>query len=702
MRGRYGTTAGRAIEGGKGLDSPKKGRVRSLSRSRVSATTAILAVALIVAAAHVAAVWSSYHPLSFYDDAHYLLLARNLGDGIGLVDTSKLGNPADTVYPPGYPLLLAPLTIVFGDALNPLRLLSLICFLSVLVLTAFWLRERGERRLVVVGGTLLVLALNPMGATYGSMIMAEMPFLLALMGALVAALRWERQERAATLWGVATIVALTAAIYIKSAGLLLLPGVVLYFAGRRRWTHALACLAGPIALYAPLLLRNALVGAPLEGEAYGSQISVLRGGPDLVLREAWHAIERYARSAFGYAIVDSRPFAGGGPIVGTLLDLLRLAALPLVAFGAFLAGRRRLDPSLVAVPIYLLGTLAYPYTNERRLILVLPIIVYWAVGGLAGICRLAIELSTRRFADRPGRRLRRLEPAFTGLLVAAVLVVPVAPQFGRDYRFLADDAVLDPLSTPALAILRAAGRPEVPVAARSVYAAHLVTGHKTVRLPGCQEPASLWKRFGALGAGFAAIGDYRRPPGAIDDPCQVHTMNGQPNRYVVLYRDSAEPTVTYQLVGPGSPFPRLADAMAGRRLVARVGRAEQRTAAPLVPSDPAPPYLILEPRQGRGSAAARFPAGEVVQLSVAAAGTPGAAPESIDVALHTSEGWRLVSRVEGENVGPVGERPPPDEALPFLLVKLSPPVRADGVRITFEGSGPFEVRDLHVLVQTRP
>ena len=45
----------------------------------------------------------------FQDDGHYLILARSLAQGDGYRYTNLPGAPAGTHFPPGFPVLLAPL-----------------------------------------------------------------------------------------------------------------------------------------------------------------------------------------------------------------------------------------------------------------------------------------------------------------------------------------------------------------------------------------------------------------------------------------------------------------------------------------------------------------------------------------------------------------------------------------------------------------
>lgn len=58
-------------------------------------------------------VWNQYLVGQFNDDASYLALARSLALGYPYQDLFEIGAPAATRFPPGYPLALFPLQLLF-------------------------------------------------------------------------------------------------------------------------------------------------------------------------------------------------------------------------------------------------------------------------------------------------------------------------------------------------------------------------------------------------------------------------------------------------------------------------------------------------------------------------------------------------------------------------------------------------------------
>src|SRR3954451_24458876 len=105
---------------------------------------AVLA-AIALAAVHVGLVAGHYVVGSFDDDGHYLALAKAFVHGKGYVDTSIPGSPVETLYPPGYPLLLVPLVWVAGSVVWPLRVLSALAYLGCFPLLDRLLRRHSVR-----------------------------------------------------------------------------------------------------------------------------------------------------------------------------------------------------------------------------------------------------------------------------------------------------------------------------------------------------------------------------------------------------------------------------------------------------------------------------------------------------------------------------------------------------------------------------
>src|SRR3954449_7622643 len=223
--------------------------------------------AVVLAAVHVGLVAGHYVVGSFDDDGHYLALAKAFADGKGYVDTSMPGSPVESLYPPGYPLLITPLVWLFGSAVWPLRLLSAIAFLG-----CFPLLDRLLRRHPVPTGvrmaTLVLFALNPTIATFGSEVMPETVFLLVLLAVLLALPRWEEEARVLSWSGVVVAVGAPYLFLLKTAGLPMLAGVLVWLLLRRRWRRVAVTAAVSAVMLAPLVLARLASAGPVVGTRY--------------------------------------------------------------------------------------------------------------------------------------------------------------------------------------------------------------------------------------------------------------------------------------------------------------------------------------------------------------------------------------------------------------------------------------------------
>src|SRR6202030_1088187 len=160
--------------------------------------------------------------------------------------------------------LLAPLVKAFPGTFVPFRLLSVVCFAALFPLTWAYLRRRRVPEWIAVG-TLAVLALCPALATFGSMVMAESPFLVLLLITLMLAERWQQATRFLGPLGVGTIVATAGLVWVKEAAWAMAAGFVLWFFLGRQIKKAAALAIGVGASLVPVVVARAAAGVPLAG-----------------------------------------------------------------------------------------------------------------------------------------------------------------------------------------------------------------------------------------------------------------------------------------------------------------------------------------------------------------------------------------------------------------------------------------------------
>jgi hypothetical protein len=367
------------------------------------------------------------------------------------------------------------------------------------------------------------------------------------------------------------------------------------------------------------------------------------------------------------------------------LDLLQWSAAMLIAVGFVVWVRRRADVAAVAVAAYLAETLVYPFTNERRVVLVLPVILAWYVlgagavfQGLGGLARRAWATDATRFA--------------ASMAAGALVLVALLPHFPGDYLLPAGQDTSKPAGSPYMEILRQLGRPADVVETDYLWTTGLFSGHATANgafVAPC-EAGAVADAIGHDQAGFLLSAALNRPD-AVPNPCLVPVLASQPSA-VLLYRSAPGFASVFELIGAGTGHPALRD---------QLGASAPRSAMPVTLS--AEPPLVDGDATGSSFATATVgggatftwplgPAGRgapVTQISVSAAATSGATA-SVDLEVQDPTGdWRRVLAAPG----PVGA----GRQTRYLLAPFPHPIMAMAVRVTVRGQGRAEVHDVRVL-----
>ncbi len=620
---------------------------------------------------HVALVAPHYFVGSFDDDAGYVLAARALLAGQGLTGHLTSGGAVAAVYPPGYSALLAPLVWLWPHTFLPLRLLSTVCYAALFPLTWIYLGRRriGERTRAVV---LVVLALGPPLATYGSMVMAEMPFLVLLLALLILVDRWEAQDRLLTRAGLGVVVTAAALVWCKEAGIGLVAGLVLWLLLRGRSARRKAALVavGVAALLAPVVVARLATGVPVAGARYSQELGgFYQGGLlDRLIHVAPHALWQLLSTALPATLV---PYLSPLPIHGHAPDLwkaLSWQVTVLTVIGAFVWARRHRDAAVVLVPVYLAETLLWPYINERRVILVLPVLVAW----------YGLGAKTVWDAFRPGAHrlgwLRVVRPATAGALAVVAVVAPLAAQLPRDYLLDAGQSTSHFEGSRYAGILARLGSPTDVVETDYLYSTALFTGHLTTgaaftaTLFDCYVPGAL-AAIGTDNAGYLLVGDLNKP-GYLDSPCLYGAATSSPWAVPLLHTSRDDATV-FELIGPGTGHPDLRDVTGAASVV-------EQTAP-----GPAPATIFTW----------RWPHLEPVsQVTVGAAGSSGTT--AVAVQLQAADGsWNTAARAASS----VGDG---RGAAPYLLATLPAGTEGRALRVVVDGSTTATVADVHALGPT--
>lgn len=508
---------------------------------------AAVGVICVVAAVHAAVVAGHYVVGSFDDDGHYLALAKAFVAGKGYVDTSAPGSPIESLYPPGYPLLLTPFVWLAPSTVWLLRLLSAFAFVGCIPLLDLLLRRR-EMPTGLRAAALLLFALNPVAGTFATEVMPESVFLLVFLLVLVALPRWEDEPRLLSWSGAAVALGAPYLLLLKTAGVPMLAGVGLWLAFRRRWRQFAILAVTSLVLIGPVVIVR-LVAGPVVGTRYTSEYH-LSGA---LLPAVWHGAVNYVNYAIPATLVPTAgsKLLGHNIVLDGLLYALRFSAAALVALGWLTWLRRRVDVSILIVPLYLIETLPFPFINERRVILVLPWVVAWYVVGWATVVRAV--MSWRPVAAR----------AWAGTTTMAVPCVAVAAlllwQLPRDYLLRLGETTPAARGSGYVAALREMTPSGWSIATGYRWTMADLTGrtasnvaHFTFHCPPGAPGDLVALRAVLQREHIATVLDADlKWPGAMDYPCMLQTMSTAPWA-VPVYTGSDQSTV-FVLFGDGTP-----------------------------------------------------------------------------------------------------------------------------------------------------
>lgn len=374
-------------------------RDAAASPRRRAARWAAPALALLLALVHLAALGDGPGPTYGDDWALYLLHARNLVEGRPYADTGFLPGPLNPWfspqrYPPGFPLLLAPVYAVAGLDFRALKVVVVLGLAGTLLLLARLARRElpAPAALAVV----LLAGLHPFVWTFRDDLLPDLPFTFFCMLSLALAERATAigprpGERAA--WWAAALLSAAAAVATRSIGIVLVAALAaaLLLGARRPGRALLAGGAAGTALLAGLVLLTPV------GSAYLRQLAALVEvyGPSLLLPDAG----RLRGTGFALAALWSNGWseaAARAVVVGTLL----LAAAGLVP------RLRRPGAHETFFVAYLGAVFLWPAADPRYFLPVLPLgLLYAALGA--------------RRAWRGGGRAGRAAVATAAVAVAA-------------------------------------------------------------------------------------------------------------------------------------------------------------------------------------------------------------------------------------------------------------------------------------------
>ena len=192
-----------------------------------------------------------------WDSALYLITGRNLAEGAGY---TYLSEPF-ILRPPGFAWMISWLWTDQG--FDALRFNRLVMTFAATFAPAVYLAmaSRGRWRALALA---LLVCTNPVTVANFNRIMSDFPFLTFLFLGIAAVERAGRRSPRAWWWAAAAVIGLTVAIYLRTVGALLIPGILLLALPRRDDVHRprLLIVGGLLIVLASPWILHAAAMAP--------------------------------------------------------------------------------------------------------------------------------------------------------------------------------------------------------------------------------------------------------------------------------------------------------------------------------------------------------------------------------------------------------------------------------------------------------
>ena len=348
------------------------------------------------------------------DDAHYVVLAQAIANGMGLRQINSPRMPMETTFPFGFPLLLAPIIRVFGVNIAALKLVPLVCSIAAVVAT-YWLYALCLNR-AWASLLALIVASCPLVISFSTQLRSEVPFLFLSTLSLALGISWAREENLLTPRFFFLALVLSLALLTRTVGIILILAVILCCWLEQHKKKALVLAAVVALTTAPFFVLSQ--SSPAQDTSYvfralhiepNLEESRTLSGSEVALRLGSYAW-KYAQDLPEVFLL---PFAAAAHRLGmsALTYALALAVVGLIGVGmkAELGSRRRL--LAIYAPLYILVLLPQPACEPRYLLPVVPLLPWFAIRG------------TEVLAAGAHSVFPRIKPAGAQVALAVLLVI---------------------------------------------------------------------------------------------------------------------------------------------------------------------------------------------------------------------------------------------------------------------------------------
>lgn len=328
----------------------------------------------------------SFQVGAFPDDAHYIVLAESLASGQGYRLINFPDAPVETTFPPGWPLLLAPVSALFPASYTALKFLSLAFWLaSLLLIYRFF---AGRLRTPYLEALIALIALNPIGTGFSGMIMSETSYIFfSFLVLYLFDRRCAQQSEVKILPLIAIAVFALYTQLIRTTGLSIIAALIGYLLFSRRFRQAGIVTAVILSGFILQLYFNPQNTGSIISPGYHEQ--ALNSPIATKITHILINLHSYAKGIIsGGLVFVFKPESMPDPRkleMGRLL--LNAVVLVTIVIGVIRAVSQRFHFSELYAAIYFAGVLSFwnpgvPCAQVRYLVPVIPFLYFYMIRGI--------------------------------------------------------------------------------------------------------------------------------------------------------------------------------------------------------------------------------------------------------------------------------------------------------------------------------
>jgi len=473
-----------------------------------------------------------------YDDAHYIILAESLASGQGYELINFPHPQIERSFPPGWPILLTPLTYLFPGNYQILKLFSLLLWLASILLIYKILSNRiASPQLEIVAA---LIAINPLLVGSSVTVMSESAYLFFSMLTLSVFDMCAKSSGKKTDW--LLLLACTLALYsqfIRTIGISLSLGVILYLLLSRRFREA-GIVAG-IFIVGILIQTwvNFKNGGSIISSGYQSQ--VFRGSIAEKVGQIWSNGLGYFNEVLSGALLPifSTKFAAYG--FGFLPIILNVGIILFIVIGFYITAKSIRFMDLYFL-IYMLGILAFwnpdvGSVKARFLIPMIPLLYLYLFEGVDWV-------STRAFRSRIN-----FKSCVEAGMVAVIAIVLLTRNI-QDWRSPVMNQTTD-LSIGSSWIANHAPADAI-VMVNEPVPYYVQVRRKTINYPNAGQ--ELESYLDNQGIEYIIVAPKLQSPrstalGATIENDILPILKAQPDKFIVVFSDKKDNVTVYQYLG---------------------------------------------------------------------------------------------------------------------------------------------------------